>query len=43
MTPGMGEGLEDGPPRAAIAATMGARGGLCLGIEREGLSTEHAE
>ena len=34
MTPGMGEGVEGGPPRAAMATVMGARGELCLGSER---------
>ena len=34
MTPGMGEGVEGGPPRAAMATVMGARGELCLGRER---------
>ena len=34
MTPGMGEGVEGGPPRVAWATAMGARGELCLGRER---------
>ena len=28
MTPGMGDGVEGGPPRAAMAAAIGARGEL---------------
>ena len=34
MTPGMGDRVEGGPPRAAMATAMGARGELCLGRER---------
>ena len=34
MTPGMGDGVEGGPPRAAMAAAMGARGELGSGRER---------
>ena len=36
MTPGMGEGVEGGPPRAAMVAAMGACGELGSGREREG-------
>ena len=32
----MGEGVEGGPPRAAMAAAMGAHGELCSGREEEG-------
>ena len=35
-TPGMGEGVEGGPPRAAMAAAMGAHGERCSGKEEEG-------
>ncbi|RLN31043.1 gigaxonin-like [Panicum miliaceum] len=35
-TPDMGEGVEGGSPRAAIAAAVGARGELCSGRETEG-------
>ena len=35
MTPGIGEGVEGGPPRAATAVAMGARGELTGGMERE--------
>ena len=35
-TPGMGEGVEGGPPRAAMAAAIGARGDLGSGRESEG-------
>ena len=35
-TPGMGQGVEGGPPRAAMAAAMGVRGELCSGKEEEG-------
>ena len=35
MTPGMGDGVEGGPPRAAMATAMGARGELGSGRGRE--------
>ena len=36
MTPGRGKRAAGGPPRAAMAAAMGARGELGSGREREG-------
>ena len=36
MTLSMGDGVEGGPPRVAMAAAMGARGELGSGREREG-------
>ena len=35
VAPVVGEGVEGGPPRAATAAAMGARGELTGGMERE--------
>jgi len=35
VAPVVGEGVEGGPPRAATAAVMGARGELAGGMERE--------
>ena len=39
VTPGMREGLEGGPRRAAMVAVLGARGELCSGndSDRRGL------
>ena len=39
----MGEGLEDGPPRAAMVMAMGARGELCSSGEVEGRGLEHVQ
>ena len=39
----MGEGLEDGPPRAAMVMAMGARGELCSSGEVEGHGLEHVQ
>jgi len=39
----MGEGLEDGPPRAAMVMAMGARGELCSSREVEGRGLEHVQ
>ena len=36
MTPSTGEGVEQGQPQIAIAATSGAREELCSGGEKEG-------
>jgi len=38
----MGEGLEDGPPRAATVTAMGAREELCSSREVGGGGLEHA-
>ena len=35
MSPSMGDGVEGGPPRAAMATAMGARGELGSGRERD--------
>ena len=36
VTPSTGEGVEQGQPQTAIAATSGAREELCSGGEKEG-------